>query len=51
MGVLPQVLKIIFEAQRKKIIKKLTQNKLSSMQNAFFFSFSFSLDPSYFQTS
>jgi len=50
MGVLPQVLEIIFEAPRKRINEKLTQNKLSNIQNAFF-SLSFSFDPSYFQTS
>jgi hypothetical protein len=39
MGVLPQVLEIVFEAQRKRIIEKLTQNKLSNIQNAFFYLF------------
>jgi hypothetical protein len=48
MGTLPQVLEIIFEMQRKMIMKnKKKKNKLSNLQNMFFFS----LDPSYFQTS
>jgi hypothetical protein len=37
MGVLPQVLEIIFEVQSKRINEKITQNKLSYIQNAFFF--------------
>ncbi len=36
MGVLPQVLEIIFQVQRKRTNEKLTQNKLSKIQNAFF---------------
>jgi len=49
----PQALEIVFEVQRKrsneKIMKK--KQKLSNLQNAFFFLLFFSLDPSYFQIS
>jgi hypothetical protein len=57
MGALPQALQIIFELQRDfQIAKGLMKNnkkknKLFNLQNVFFFSFFFSLDPSYFQTS
>jgi hypothetical protein len=41
MGTLPQALEIIFEVQRKKSIEKNNKkkNKLSILQNAFFFIF------------
>jgi hypothetical protein len=43
---LPQVLEIIFEMQRKMIMKNnKKKNKLSNLQNMF----SFSLGPSYFK--
>jgi hypothetical protein len=39
MGVLPQVLEIIFEVQRKRNNEKNNKkkNKLSNLQNVFFF--------------
>jgi hypothetical protein len=52
MGVLPQVLEIIFEMQRKMSNEKITIRQISFLtyKTLFFFLF-FSLDPSYFQTS
>jgi hypothetical protein len=43
MGVLPQALEIIFEEQRRRSNEKIIRrkNKLSNLQNAFFFSFLF----------
>jgi hypothetical protein len=50
MGVLPQVLEIIFEVQRKMNNEKnKKRNKFSNLQNTFIFKKK--LDPSYFQTS
>jgi hypothetical protein len=48
MGVLPQVLKIIFEVQRKMSNEKITRRKMSfpTYKTIFFF-----LDLSYFQIS
>jgi hypothetical protein len=49
MGLLPQVLEIIFEMQRKMINEKITRREISfPIYKTLFFS---SLDPSYFQTS
>jgi len=47
MGALPQVLKIIFEVQRKTNNEKITRKEIIFPIYNFFFS----LDPSYFQTS
>jgi hypothetical protein len=52
MGVLPQALEIIFEVQQmKRSNEKITRKikKLSNLQTIFF-SFFFSLNPSYFQS-
>jgi hypothetical protein len=51
MGVLPQALEIIFEEQRKMINEKIKIRKLSLPTLKIRFSFCFSLDRSYFQTS
>jgi len=55
MGATPQPLKIIFEMKRKGkgvIKKKKEKNKLSNLQNFFFFLVFFLLfGTSYFQTS
>jgi hypothetical protein len=55
MGALPQPLEVIFEVQRKGkgvMKKKKEKNKLSNLQNFFFFLVFFLLfGPSYFQTS
>jgi hypothetical protein len=49
MGVLPQVLEIIFEVQRKMNNEKITRKEISfPTYKTFFFS---SLGPSYFETS
>jgi hypothetical protein len=49
MGALPQALEIIFEVERKKINEKITRRKISfPTYKMRFFSFFFSLDPSYF---
>jgi len=51
MRALPQALEIIFEAQRERSNEKITRkNKAFQLIKLVFF-FSFSLDPSYFQTS
>jgi hypothetical protein len=48
MGVLPQAL---WSAKEKKLLKNnKKKNELSNLENLFFF-FSYSLDPSCFQTS
>jgi hypothetical protein len=49
MGVLPQALEIIFEVQTKRHNEKITKRKINFPTYKTFF-FSFSLDPSYFQT-
>jgi hypothetical protein len=51
MGALPQVLEIIFEVQRKMSNEKITRREINFPPYKFiYFSFSPSLDPSYFQT-
>jgi len=51
MGALPQALEIIFELQMKRNNEKITRRKISfPTYKTCFFSFFFSLDPSYFQT-
>jgi hypothetical protein len=50
MGALPQALEIIFEMQRKKINEKITRTQ-KKKKHQFLFIYSFSLDPSSFQTS
>jgi hypothetical protein len=47
MGTLPQVLKIIFEVQRRMSNEKITREISFPTYKTFFFP----LDPSYFQTS
>jgi hypothetical protein len=52
MGALPQALEIIFEVQGKRSNEKITRKKKSfPTYKTSVFSFFFSLDPSYFQTS
>jgi len=49
MGALPQALEIMSEVERKKINEKITRRKISfPSYKVCFFSFFFSLEPSYF---
>jgi hypothetical protein len=50
MEVLPQVLKIIFQVQRKNNNEKITRRKINFPAYKTIF-FPFSLDPSYLETS
>jgi hypothetical protein len=50
MTALPQALEIIFEVQRKNSNEKIARKENATYKTLFYF-FSFSLDPSYFQTS
>jgi hypothetical protein len=52
MGVLPQAPEIIFEVQMKMSNEKIARKKKESFQltKHVFFSFFFSLDPSYIQS-
>jgi len=49
MGALPQALEIIFEVQRKRVMKLIFFLKAFQLTKQVFFFIS--LDPSYFQTS
>jgi hypothetical protein len=52
MGMPLQALELIFEMKKKKNNEKTTRRKINfPTYKTLFFFFSFSLDPSYFQTS